>query len=71
MPCRAEIGMQRKDTALTQLQRFWMDYAKSVHETCFGALGVCKTIGMPCQHVGSSGVHLSSPAGLARRRCFR
>jgi hypothetical protein len=32
--------MQRKDTALTQLQHFWIDYAKSVHEACFGALGV-------------------------------
>ena len=29
IPCRAEVGMQRMDTALTQLQHFWIDYGKS------------------------------------------
>ena len=42
MPCRAEVGMQRMDTALTQLQHFWIDYGKSFDAACLGNLGVSK-----------------------------
>ena len=36
--------MQRMDTALTQLQRFWIDYGKSFDEVCLGDLGVSESM---------------------------